>query len=55
MGSSKVGAMISMGTVRLGLMFQRLKMKESRVLQAYVDADMQEILISEDLQQAMCS
>jgi len=27
------------GTARLGLVFQRLKMKKPRVLQGYVDAD----------------
>jgi len=37
------------GTVRLGLVFQRLKTKKPRLLRAMLMQIMQEILISEDL------
>jgi len=47
-----VGATIS---ARLNLVFQMLKTGKPRLLQGYVDQIMQEILISEDLRQAMCS
>ena len=43
------------GTVRLGLIFQRLKMGKPRLLQDMLMQIMWEILISEDLRRAMHS
>ena len=34
-----MGATITVKTVRLGLVFQRLETRKSRLLQGYVDAD----------------